>query len=194
MARGVAALIFCCLAATTTSVVSAPRVAELAATGVASQPGDADAAAATVDESADLADEPAADDGGDDVALDDVAAAADEPVAPTLARRPPWTHAHVVDALAGESALLWRIAWCEVGRSGTFNPYAIGGQGERGILQLLPGRGNGLSIFYGAGYSEPEDPYQNVEFFHDVAAGRLRGVTIANQWPRTSRGCPGVPY
>lgn len=115
---------------------------------------------------------------------------ADDLVLPVgLVRLPPWTHAHVVDALIGQVVMVRRIVYCEVGRSGRYNPYAIGGQGEIGPAQLLPGRGNGLSIFYGWGGVDPNSPYEAVIFINRV----IREGMLGSQYPRTSLGCAGSP-
>jgi hypothetical protein len=98
-----------------------------------------------------------------------------------------WTDAHVRDALVGQPVMTRRIVFCEIGRSGTYDPYAIGPKGELGPAQLLPGRDNGLAIFYRWGFDEPHNPYQAVEFINRVQAERMLG----SQYPRTRLGCPG---
>lgn len=100
-----------------------------------------------------------------------------------------WTHDDVVLALAGQPVMTRRIIFCEVGRSGRYDPYAVGSMGEIGPAQLLPGRGNGLSIFYSWGGVDPHSPYDAVWFVNEV---QRRGM-IGSQYPRTSRGCVGSP-
>jgi soluble lytic murein transglycosylase-like protein len=55
---------------------------------------------------------------------------------------------------------LYRIVRCETGW--TFNPYAVGRQGELGAAQLHP-HGE-LRRFYSWGYDDPFSPYQSVAF------------------------------
>lgn len=57
-------------------------------------------------------------------------------------------------------AWLRSIVRCETG--GTFDPYSVGRQGERGAAQLHP-RGE-LIRFYAWGYDDPFSPYQSVAF------------------------------
>ena len=45
---------------------------------------------------------------------------------------------------------------------GTFNPHAVGRQGELGVAQLHPA--GELRTFFRYGYGDPFDPYQAVEF------------------------------
>lgn len=101
-----------------------------------------------------------------------------------------WAHVDVVLALSGEPLLSQRIVYCEVGRSGSFNPWAVGGMGEIGPGQLLPGRGNGLSIFYAWGFTDPNSPWQVIRgWLREVSARGMMG----SQYPRTSLGCLGSP-
>lgn len=111
------------------------------------------------------------------------------PLAVGLPPGPPWLSAHVVDALAGQPVLVRRILYCETGRSGRYDPYAVGGMGEVGPAQLLPGVGNGLSIFYAWGFTDPTNPYQAVAWVNEVIDRNM----IASQYPRTSQGCRGSP-
>lgn len=112
-----------------------------------------------------------------------------------LAPGPPWTHEHVVDALTGKPVMVRRIIFCEVGRSGRYDPHARGRLGEWGPAQLLPGQGNGLAIFHrwapalGIEDPDPENPYQAVLFVEEV----IRRGMLGSQYPRTSLGCPGSP-
>lgn len=57
-------------------------------------------------------------------------------------------------------AFLYRVVRCETG--GTFNPYAVGKQGELGPVQLHP-RGL-LPLFYAVGYDDPFNPSESVRF------------------------------
>jgi hypothetical protein len=145
---------------------------------------------------------PAADDAGaEDPGADDAVAALDELAAlaagdaedeaddAPLAHSGRWTDADVRAALAGRATMVRRIIYCEVGRSGVYDPYAVGRAGEVGPAQLLPGRGNGLSIFYSWGFDEPNNPWQAVAFVERVIE---RGM-LHSQYPRTSLGCPGSP-
>jgi hypothetical protein len=99
----------------------------------------------------------------------------------------PWTDADVRAALVGRSLMVRRIIFCEVGRSGEYRPYAVGSLGEIGPAQLLPGRGNGLSIFYGWNFTEPNNPWQAVAFIERVE----REGMLRSQYPRTMLGCAG---
>jgi hypothetical protein len=99
----------------------------------------------------------------------------------------PWTDADVRAALVGRSVMVRRIIFCEVGRSGEYRPYAVGSLGEIGPAQLLPGRGNGLSIFYGWNFTEPNNPWQAVAFIERVE----REGMLRSQYPRTMLGCAG---
>jgi hypothetical protein len=99
----------------------------------------------------------------------------------------PWSDADVRDALDGQPVMTQRIVFCEVGRSGIYDPYAVGSRGEIGPAQLLPGPGNGLAIFYRWGFTEPNNPYQAVAFINRVQ----REGMLGSQYPRTSRGCAG---
>ncbi len=57
---------------------------------------------------------------------------------------------------------LTRVVSCETAH--TFNPYAVGDWGTSfGAAQLHRG-GNALPIFYAVGYTDPDDPYQAIEF------------------------------
>jgi hypothetical protein len=106
-----------------------------------------------------------------------------------VARPLRWTDADVRAALSGQPVMTRRIIFCETGRSGTYDPYAVGSRGEVGPAQLLPGLGNGLAIFYRWGFTEPNNPYEAVAFVNRVQAEGLLG----SQYPRTSRGCVGSP-
>ena len=66
----------------------------------------------------------------------------------------------VHDALTSATPLVRCIVRAETG--GTYNPYALGAQGERGIAQLHP-RGK-LLTFYAQGYTNPNNPWQAIEF------------------------------
>lgn len=112
------------------------------------------------------------------------------------APRPPWTDAHVRDALVDQPRLVRRIIYCEssnrVGAESPslrYDPYARGGLGEVGPAQLLPGRGNGLSIFYSWGGADPNSPYEAVWFVNEV----IRRGMVGGQYPRSSVGCQGSP-
>lgn len=142
---------------------------------------DGGAAADDVDAAADV-DAVELDDGAVQCAAPDTCWVTTDPPTPL-----PWTDAHVRDALLGQPVMTRRIVYCEIGRSGTYDPYSVGSRGEIGPAQLLPGRGNGLSIFYAWGYSDPHSPYQAVAFINEVQA---RGM-LGSQYPRTSRGCAG---
>lgn len=61
------------------------------------------------------------------------------------------------------AAWLKRVIGCETGFS--FNPYAVGRQGELGAAQLHP-RGL-LPLFYAVGYTDPFDPRQAAHFMAD---------------------------
>jgi len=98
-----------------------------------------------------------------------------------------WTDADVRDALDGQSVMTRRIVFCEIGRSGAYDPYAIGPKEEIGPAQLLPGPDNGLAIFYRWGGEDPHSPYEAVRFINRVQAERM----LASQYPRTRFGCPG---
>jgi soluble lytic murein transglycosylase-like protein len=78
-----------------------------------------------------------------------------------------------IDQASAETGVSWswlyRVVGCETGHS--FNPYAVGRQGERGAAQLHP-RGK-LPQFYQLGYDDPYDPYQAVRFMaYRFAAGQ----------------------
>jgi hypothetical protein len=98
-----------------------------------------------------------------------------------------WTDADVRDALSDASLMVQRIIYCEVGRSGAYDPYAVGSLGEIGPAQLLPGSGNGLAIFYRWGFVDPNSPYEARAFIERVITERMLG----SQYPRTSQGCAG---
>lgn len=100
-----------------------------------------------------------------------------------------YDHDDVVAALEGQSVMVRRIIYCEVGRSGRYDPYAVGSSGEVGPAQLLPGAGNGLAIFYRWGFSDPNSPAESVAFVNEV----IRRDMLGSQYPRTSRGCEGSP-
>jgi hypothetical protein len=69
-----------------------------------------------------------------------------------------------IEQYADEQGVSYRwllsIVRCETG--GTFDPYSVGRQGERGAVQLHP-RGE-LIRFYAWGYDDPYSPYQSVRF------------------------------
>lgn len=78
--------------------------------------------------------------------------------------------------LGVSSAFLYRVVRCETG--GTFNPYAVGRQGELGPVQLHP-RGR-LPDFYARGYSNPFDPYEAVRYLaQEALAGRTYAWSCA---------------
>lgn len=72
-------------------------------------------------------------------------------------------------------AWLYRIVRCE---DPTFDPYAVGRQGELGPAQLHP-RGE-LRRFYAYGYSDPFDPYHAIRFLAQrLAMGGARAWSCA---------------
>lgn len=72
-------------------------------------------------------------------------------------------------------AYLLRIVRCE---DPTFDPYAIGRQGELGPVQLHP-RGR-LLHFYSIGYDDPFSPYQSVRYLaQEISFGRASAWTCA---------------
>lgn len=116
---------------------------------------------------------------------------------PGLAELLPLTpHERVLAALIGRPPMVHRLAYCECsnrgGANAIYNPAARGSLQEEGCAQLLPGRGNGLAIFFRWGYTDPDDPDQAFDFIEDVIRGR-DGTSLATQYPLTSRGCVGSP-
>lgn len=102
-----------------------------------------------------------------------------------------YTDQDVRDAIdKSQSTMVHRIIYCEVGRSGTYDPYAIGSSGEIGPGQLLPGPSNGLAIFYRLGWTDPYNPYQVVEWLEYL---EQRPSMLAQQYPLTRLGCRGSP-
>lgn len=101
-----------------------------------------------------------------------------------------YTDQDVRDAISNKSTIIQRIVYCEVGRSGTYDPYAIGSSGEIGPGQLLPGTNNGLAIFYRLGWTDPYSPYQVVEWLEYL---EQRPAMLAQQYPLTRLGCRGSP-
>lgn len=74
------------------------------------------------------------------------------------------------------ASYLRSIVRCET--AGTYDPYAVGSQGELGAVQLHP-RGE-LPRFYAWGYDDPYDPYQAVPFLAQrLLQGGARAWTCA---------------
>jgi len=85
-----------------------------------------------------------------------------------------------IEQYADEQGVSYRwllsIVRCETG--GTFDPYSVGRQGERGAAQLHP-RGE-LIRFYAWGYDDPYSPYQSVRFLAQrITQGGARAWSCA---------------
>ena len=90
-----------------------------------------------------------------------------------------YTEADALLALQGASARVWCIARVE----STYNPNALGRQGEIGLVQLHP-RGL-LPVFYQWGYSDPWSPWQSRAFLEQALAAGM-----AHHWAAvTVAGC-----
>jgi hypothetical protein len=83
-----------------------------------------------------------------------------------------YTPEDVLAAMSTHSALAACIVTGEVGGVG-FDPYAVGGQGELGPVQLLPVYGK-LPEFYEQGFDNPFSPYQAMDYL-DAALARGEG-------------------
>jgi len=84
-------------------------------------------------------------------------------------------------ALTAASTRIACIVHYETG--GTYDPYALGKEQERGIAQLHP-RGL-LPLFYSWGYTDPDNPYQAVAFLE-----RALQAGMASHWTAvTHAGC-----
>jgi hypothetical protein len=88
----------------------------------------------------------------------------------------PWTVADSESALATASPLATCIVSIE---DGSLDPYAVGAQGELGLVQLHP-RGK-LPEFYAEGYSDPYSPYQSVAYLEGALA-RGEGPAWSSYW------------
>lgn len=76
-----------------------------------------------------------------------------------------FTHDDTRDAIVEVSAshnISHSLLDCIVRRESGYNPYAVGLQREVGPVQLHP-RGE-LNNFYRHGYTNPNDPFQSIEF------------------------------
>jgi len=87
-----------------------------------------------------------------------------------VAAPPRFTPEQVLLRIASASQRAQCIVRYEVGGRG-YDPYAIGGQGEQGPVQLHPlGQ---LVTFYQAGWTDPHDPDQAISFLEaQLVAGK----------------------
>jgi len=101
---------------------------------------------------------------------------------PAHAQETMWTPDDVVAAIQQYSAeigvseaYLYAVVHCE---DPTFNPYAVGRQGELGPVQLHP-RGR-LPHFLSLGYDDPFSPYQSVRYLaQEISYGRASAWSCA---------------